>query len=42
MRKLYGATEVPFQLDAQDESNTAAWIVPFSEILGGIFEEGIF
>lgn len=25
-----------------DESNTTAWIVPFSEILGGILEEAIF
>lgn len=42
VRKLYGAAEIPFELDALDESNTAAWVVPFSEILGGIFEEGIF
>lgn len=42
VHKLYGAAEVPFELDALDESNTAAWVVPFSEILGGIFEEGIF
>ena len=37
-RKLHGAAEVPFELDALDESNTAAWIVPFSEILGKILE----
>lgn len=42
VRKLHGAAEVPFGLDALDESNTVAWIVPFSEILGGILEEEIF
>lgn len=41
-RKLHGAAEVPFELDALDESNTAAWIVPFSETLAGILEERIF
>ena len=41
-RKLHGAAEVPFELDALNESNTAAWIIPFSEILGEILEEGIF
>lgn len=39
VRKLYGAAEVPFELD---ESNITAWIVPFSEILDGILEKGIF
>lgn len=34
VRKLYGAAEVPFELDALGESNTTAWIAPFSEILG--------
>jgi hypothetical protein len=42
VRKLHGAAEVPFELDALDESNITAWIVPFSEILGGILEEVIF
>ena len=41
-RKLHRAAEVPFELDALDKSNTAAWIVPFSETLGGILEERIF
>ena len=40
-RMLHGATEVPFELDALDESNTATWIVPFSETLGEILEERI-
>ena len=42
VQKLHGAAEVPFELDALDESITAAWIVPFSETLGGILEERIF
>lgn len=42
VRKLYGAAEVPFELDALDDSNTAAWIVPFSEMLREILEEVIF
>lgn len=42
VRKLYGTAEVPFELDALDESNTAAWIISFSEILGEILEEVIF
>jgi len=41
-RKLHGAAEVPFELDALDEINTVAWIVPFSETLDGILEERIF
>lgn len=42
VRKLHGVAEVPFELDALDDSNTAAWIVPFSEMLGEILEEVIF
>ena len=42
VRKLHGVAEVPFELEALDESNAAAWIVSFSEILGGILEDGIF
>ena len=42
VRKLHGAAEVPFELDALDEINTVAWIVPFSETLDGILEERIF
>lgn len=42
VRKLYGAAEIPFQLDALDESNTTAWIVSFSEILGDTLEKVIF
>ena len=41
-RKLHEAAEVPLELDALDERNTIAWIAPFSEVLGGILEEGIF
>lgn len=41
-RKLHDVAEVPFKLDALNESNTVAWIVPFSETLDGILEEGIF
>mgnify|MGYP001025306109 FL=1 len=42
VRKLHGVAEVPFELDALDESNTTAWIVLFPEILGEILEEVIF
>lgn len=42
VRKLHEAAEVPFELDALDESNTTAWIVLFSEILREILEEVIF
>lgn len=42
VRKKHGAAEVPFELDALDESNTVAWIVPFPEVLCGVLEEGIF
>lgn len=39
VQKLYRAAEVPFELDALDESNTTAWIAPFSEILGGFWRK---
>ena len=37
-RKLHEAAEVPFELDALDESNTVAWIDLFSETLSGVLE----